>query len=329
MLKRMETEPYILHALEFDGKGGAIPLSGAEISQKIHDDQLTWVHLDATDPRSRQWIEREVNYLDALIVQALLEEDTRPRLEEFDHGILLILRGANLNESADPEDMVSIRLWIDQHRVISLRRRRSKAAEDLRQQLEVGKGPHQAGDFLSRLVHALFERMEPVFGDMADEIARLEAEVLKEPNEDLRQAITGIRTQTIMFHRDLTPQREVVGRLRGLNYAWLTHTQKRHLQEEYNRITRYLEDLNEMRERAMVVQDELANALTARLNRNMYTVSVMSAIFLPLTFITGLMGMNVSGIPGAESTFGFVACLFMMGLIVAVQVAFFRRRKWF
>jgi zinc transporter len=322
------TDP-ILFSYAFDGKGGGTPLEGQAVSDTIKADALAWVHMDATHPGTRSWLEREMTYLDPFIIEALLAEETRPRMAQVGDGVLLILRGVNLNENADPEDMVSIRLWVDAHRIISLRKRKLKAAQDLRDRLQVRKGPKDAGQFVSMLASRLFERMEPVLGALDDATDQIEEKILEEVQSNLRESIVDIRKQAILFRRYMSPQRDAIGQLRMADLPWLNESHKRHLQEAHNHVTRYVEDLDAIRERAQIVKDELANHLADRLNKNMYVLSVIAAIFLPLGFLTGLFGINVGGMPGVDDANAFWAVTGLMVVLVVIEVIVFKRLKWF
>ncbi|MCB2081040.1 MAG: zinc transporter ZntB [Hyphomicrobiales bacterium] len=325
----MEDQPRILLAYGFDGSGGGKPLEALEISSEIHSERLAWVHLNATHAKTREWLHQEVSYLDDLILDALLADETRPRSVEFDEGVLLILRGVNLNEGAEPEDMVSIRLWVDAQRIISLERRHVKAVRDIIERLEQGKGPKDAGDFLAQLCARLFERMEPVLAELDEATDTIEEKVMEDPEIEERQTIVDIRKQAIMLRRYIAPQRDVMQHLRTSELKWLNAMHKRHLQESYDRVLRYAEDLDAIRERAQIVKDELANALSDRLNRNLYILSVIAAIFLPLGFLTGLLGINVGGIPGADNPLAFWLVIAGMGILVAIQVWLFKKLRWF
>ncbi|MBG78112.1 MAG: zinc transporter ZntB [Alphaproteobacteria bacterium] len=324
-------DSFILHASLFDGKGGATPLDGMAITQKVKEKSLAWVHLDANHQESREWLKRELNYLDPLVVEALVADETRPRVAQFQGGVLLILRGVNLNEGADPEDMVSLRVWVDDSRIISLQRRSLKAVSDIQAMLmsEAQNGPKNAGEFVAMLVVRLLERMEPVFAHVDEALDVMEEGVIEEPDASKRQDVSDLRKQVIWFRRYLLPQRDALMLLRGSDVSWLNNAHKRHIQEALDRAIRYVEDLDAFRERAQVIKDELEAALNDRLNHNMYVLSVIAAIFLPLGFLTGLLGINVGGIPGAENDWSF---LIFCGILIAVvvgQVALFRKMKWF
>lgn len=320
---------FIHMAYSFDGNGGCTSLEGDAIAQQLKADALAWVHLDAAHPESRNWLEKELAYLDPFIIEALLEDETRPRLTEIGDGVLMILRGVNLNEDADPEDMVSIRLWIDDHRIISLRRRKLKAVSDIKERLLAGKGPKNSGDFICMLIARLFERMEPTLTALDETMDDTEEAVMENADTSLREAVINVRKKAIILRRYMAPQRDAITQLRMAEMSWLSPSHNRHLQESLNLVTRYVEDLDTIRERAQIVKDELTNVLSDRLNRNMYILSVIAAIFLPLGFLTGLLGVNVGGIPGADNNQAFLIFCGMLGALVALQIFVFRALRWF
>ena len=325
----MTDQSHIINAYHIKGDGYGRLLQGDDIAKVIRDDALAWVHLDANNPQSRRWLEREITYLDKIILDALLAEETRPRIMEFDKGALLILRGVNLNENSSPEDMISIRLWIDEHRIISLQKRPLRAVKGLKEALEQGKGPKDSGDFISDLTAKLFEKMEPIFSDLDERLDDIEEKIIDEPDITERAELTLIRKQAIIFRRYIAPQRDVMMYLRASELSWIRPADKRQMQESLDRVTRYTEDLDAIRERSQIVKDELANILSDKMNKNMYVLSVIAAIFLPLGFFTGLMGINIGGMPGVESDDAFWLFSGVLALLVLFQVVLFKKLKWF
>lgn len=319
----------IIHACTITGDGAALPLTGDAISQEIKADSLAWVHLDGNRPETREWIKKEIIYLDNIILDALLAEETRPRVLEFEQGSLLILRGVNLNDNARHEDMISIRLWVDAHRIISIQRRPLKAIKDIQEKLNDGKGPKNTGDFVTALTARLFERMEPVFTEMDEKLDTIEEAVIENPDISERQSITEIRKKAIVFRRYITPQRDVIMHLRISNQSWLNEMHQRKLQESLDRVMRYVEDLDAIRERAQIVKDELSSVLADKMNKNMYVLSVIAAVFLPLGFFTGLMGINIGGMPGVENDNAFWIFSGILIALVIIQVILFKKLKWF
>ena len=103
----------------------------------------------------------------------------------------------------------------------------------------------------------------------------------------------------------------------------------RRLIEAQDSISRVIDELDAVRERAHIINDEVTNQLTERLNKNMYALSVIAAIFLPLGFLTGLLGINIAGIPGAENPAAFAIFCAMLSMLVIAQIVLFRKLKWF
>jgi zinc transporter len=320
---------HVLFAYRFDGKGGGEALPDEQVAKEIKADTLAWVHLNVDHPDTKPWLERELSYLEPFVIDALLMEETRPRAVEVGKGVLVILRGVNLNENARPEDMISIRLWIDGNRIISLQKRQLKAVKDVAKAIESGYGPKNSGEFLTALISRLSERMEPVLDTLEDHTDVIEEQILEDPDITLRGEIIEVRRQAIILRRYIVPQRDVTTQLSFTKLAWIDATQKRQLQENSDRITRYVEHLDAVRERTQIIKDELSNIIAERLNKNTYMLSVIAAIFLPLGFLTGLLGINVGGIPGAENDTAFVLFCGGLLLIAVLQVIIFKRLKWF
>ncbi len=127
----------LIYACLLDGKGGGSEVDWEDIEKWKPEDGFLWVHIDYTGDHACRWLD-EKSGLDEVVREALIAEETRPRSVATHDGLMLILRGVNLNPGADPEDMVSIRMWIDRGRVITMRRRRLMAAEDMK--ALIGKG---------------------------------------------------------------------------------------------------------------------------------------------------------------------------------------------
>lgn len=317
---------WVVLAYQLDGKGGGSAIPAAELSNELSGSY--WVHLDLNHEESHQWLRQSAG-LEPVIIDALTAEETRPRVVEMDDSALIILRGVNLNEDADPEDMVSIRLYIDQHRIISTRRRKLKAVADIEEQISHGVGPKSSGELVSMLAARLGDRMEESITRLSESTDDVEESVIDNPDSGLRHQIVEIRKQAIVFRRYLSPQRDALAKLRSSELVLFSKSDKRYFQETYDRTLRYVEDLDAARERAQIVQDELTTLLTDRLNKNMYLLSVIAAVFLPLGFFTGLLGINVGGLPGVDNPMAFWEFSILLLVLVVLQILVFKWRKWF
>ena len=317
----------LLHALLLDRNGGAEPIEPASIDSWQPEDGLLWLHLDVAENPPGKWMRTALG-LKPAVVETLTADETRPRSLTLSEGLLTVLRGVNMNPGADPEDMVSIRLWIEPDRIVSTRRRRLLSVQDLEEELEQGLGPKTSGEFLAELIGRLADRIGIFVDTIEDSLSSIEEAESEEAAHNRRRSLALVRRQIASVRRFLAPQRDALDRLYRNPGNLLSDAETDRLREEADRVTRYLEDLDLARERAVVLQEELMNELAQMQNTRMYVLSVVAAIFLPLTFVTGLLGMNVGGLPGLDSPKGFLVALVVMVLTSAAMLIYFRFRKW-
>ena len=322
-----ENNQGLLLAYVLDGAGGAKKVGWDEINSWEPGHGVLWVHLDYSKAETVEWLSNKSG-LDEVISEALTEEDSRPRCTPFHEGLLLGLRGVNLSPGANPEDMVGIRIWFEKDRIISTRKRKILSVSDMQAAIEQGDGPKDMGDFLVQITGTIMGRMRHVIDDLEDGVADMEEQILTTESHQLRSQLAGLRRQAISFRRYLAPQREALSRLLIEKISWVDDSYRIRLREVSDQLARYLEDLDEARDRAAVTQEELVNRLSEQMNNKMYLLSIVAAIFLPLGFLTGLLGINVGGIPGADSKLGFAFFVVMLVIVVFFQVWFFKKKKW-
>lgn len=272
-----------------------------------------WLHLGLSEAVESALLADEALPNEA--VWALLEEDTQPRARRIDGTVLLILRGINELLGAEPEDMISLRLAIAPGRVVSLERRRLGQVDRMIQAFEAGDPPETPGRFVLTLIEGLREAAEPVLDRLEAQVVRLERQAIelegRLPPED-RTLLPNLRQDIILIHRYTAPQATALHQLVRLDPPWLV--ERGTIEEEAESFLRIAADLDALRARAQVVAEQVSLAAAERTNRIVMLLSVVSAVFLPLTFLTGLLGVNLGGIPGAESPAAFT----IFGAVLAV-----------
>ncbi len=323
----MPTNNFTIKASQLDGQGGVSPLDWHDLTDPKSDKNLLWVHLNYASEQGQSWLYLHSG-LDELIIEALLAEETRPRVTPIGSGLLMALRGVNLSPDADPEDMISVRLWLDRNRIISAGKRPLLALKELEAALANKVGPSTIGEFLIEINHRLLEQVGEVIADIEDHVAEMEEEVICAESKDLRTRLADIRRQIISLRRYLAPQREALNRLQVEKVEWLSEQDRMRLREVSDRLTRQVEDLDAARDQAGVTHEEIASRLSEQANRRMYFLSIIAAVFLPLSFLTGLLGINVGGIPGSNSPLAFTIVCLLLAALVGVEVWIFKKQKW-
>ncbi len=311
-----------------DGQGGGRRLGWEDIAGWRPDHGLIWIHLDYSHPNSMRWLDEESG-IDRIVRRVLTSDESRPRCEPFEGGLLTILRGVNLNPGADPEDMVSVRIWLEQRRIVSCRHRRLASIADLQERLNKGIGPRSQGNFLAQLSENLVKRMDGVIESLEDDALALEERLSDHERGNLRSEISDMRRIVIHLRRYLTPQRDALKRLQAMELDWLSSEARLRLNEAADQTQRYLEGLDAIRDQTQVAQEELTQKLTEQTERRMYVLAIITSVFLPLGFLTGLLGINVGGMPGVDNPLAFwVVCLLAL-VVGGISLWVLRLMRWF
>ncbi len=301
----------LICAYRLDGAGSGRLIGWQEI--EAPEEGLTWIHLHREGEKARQWLKNKSG-IDPLFQENLLSEENQPRRVSDDNGLFLTMRGVNLNPGADPDDMIYINLWVGDNRIVTVRTQHLMAIEDIREALASGDGPKGPGDFIVLMLNRLVVRMEPILTALDQNMDDFEEMLLEGGEEAVRDGLGKQRQALIGLRRFLTPQRDILNALmEEQGISWIDAQNHRQIREAGARTHRYIGDIEAARDRAMLIQDELSRLLNERMNRAMYMLSVVTGIFLPLGLLTGLLGINVGGMPGVDSNLAFwFVCLILL-----------------
>ena len=293
------------------------------------DDRVLWVHLDRTRERAQQWLRTEAS-LEPFVVDALLAEETRPTFQMIGDGLLVILRGVNMHPGAEPDEFIALRMWFDRTRVITLRHYRFQTIVELRQRAQRQSAPATPGAFLAAVAHGLATRMGPSVQNLQDMLDEVEDAMIAETGDgrESRRSLSDIRRQAISIRRYVVPQRDALRELTSQQIALLTSPDVTLLRLAAEQVARVADALEELRDRAAVNQDEIRARHEARVGRTVYLLTLVAALALPLSLLTGLLGINVGGIPLADSAYGFTIICVIMVVIAVVEIVVLRRLRW-
>ena len=311
----------LVFGFSLNGKGGLISL------QEVEDGRVpVWFHLDLLKKDCKS--DLILLSLPDHAIDGLTRQDTRPRISVFEEGILLILRVINLNPGENPNDMVSLRLWIEKDRIISLRQKKILSAQDIKEDLENNIGPKNVSEVVTSIIERIADRISEYVDGIEARMEKFEDDAGADDIVEARANLSKLRRETAMVRRYLAPQREALEALYRLSVNILNKDDRNYVQELSDRIIRYVEDLDLVREKAVMLQEELMNRMAQQQNDRMYVLSIVAAIFLPISFVTGLFGMNVAGLPGISEPLAFIYVASSMAVLVAGILWYFRTRKW-
>lgn len=325
-----EDETAMLFGRVLDGRGGARSIDWAEAQgwRPAAAGEVLWLHLRRTHAGVCDWLQAELGIPEPT-ARLLTSDATRPRAFREGETLVAMLRGINFNPGAAPEDMVSMQLWSDGMRLVTLRRAPLQTPQDTLLEFEAGTGPVDAGSLVTSLTGHMVQRMNAAIVDMNDEIDRLEdLDMEEESNEEVLSNAVAIRRNCLALQRHMGPQHVALEAIARDAPAWFEAHDRREIAETIALLRRFLDDIDISKESAVVLMDELRARSLAGSERTNYLLTIVAAIFLPLTFLTGLLGINVGGIPGADDGAAFWIVVGLCAAIMLTQLALFRKWKW-
>ncbi len=288
-----------------------------------------WIHLNGKDELAHKWLQNESN-IDPQILEIMLSKQTRARFVASENGFLIVLKAINQDPSGTLDDVVSVRIYVEKDRIISLSRKNELLLPNLNQKITKERTSFTPFEILIQIANELFTNLEKEIETLDDEVDRMD-ELMNESGDiadNLVPLLSQIRSQTIILKSYLTPQKEVLRQLMNVNVSWFAKNSKSLFLNFSEKISLFLENLEVIKERTVVTLDEIRIRNVEKTNRNSYIFSVVAVLFLPLGFLTGLFGMNLAGIPGANHPWSFtVFCLAILGLSTALLIVL-KRIKW-
>lgn len=313
-----------VYVVEGPGKAHSIPID--EAAATWGKAPLLWIHLNEPGKDALEWLRDQCGIPYPAFV-ALTAVETRPRADFLDDGAIINLRGLGATPDDDPDVLVSIRLWAEAGRVISISYRSLSAIEQVCEKTRAGR-ILDPGDLIVELADVITARLDPVVATLGDTVDDLEAHVDNAVIYGARSRIADARSHSIDYRRFLQPQRDALERLSTATVAWVTEEDRLHLREAANRAARMAEELEAVRERAALLHEQLTDLRAEQIDQRSLIIAMIALIFLPLTFVTGLFGMNVAGIPWKDDPMAFwwiaIGCT-VFGFVAWIAV---RWQRW-
>lgn len=289
-----------------------------------HHGGFVWLHIEGF---GRNGLPELPSYVPRLPANALLAGETRPRCDQIEGAALVNLRGTGQQATPDSDRLVSIRVWVEGSRVTSVSRNRLAALEKVEMEMRAGR-LEDGGDFVATLARAISTELDPQVADLSDQLDECE-ELIENANiYALRRRIAALRSQAIALRRFVAPDRDALASMAQLKFTWISEEDRLHLREGTDRFARMAEELEAVRERAALLHEQLTDLRAEIVDRRSLAIAIVAFIFLPLTFITGLLGMNVEGIPYADRHWAFWGVIGLCSLLSLVVLGWFTVRQW-
>ena len=289
--------------------------------------KFEWLHFCARHDDIESALNDQLG-LPMFISQALVAQETRSRAIVRPEGIMVLFKAMHQHDGADPEMMVSLRLWIEPHRIVSAREHDIDALLTIGDEMAAGYGPTSTADFLIDMIGHVYDEFDPLIDAMETEIDSLEALVEREETAAVCGRLAALERRAAIFHRHLAPQSAIFTLVGASRCPIVGDDDRDHLNELDSRLHGILETLRDMRERALIIDQRIQRIEEFRHTKANLVFAVAATLFLPATFLTGLFGMNVGGIPWLDEPMGFVLMSGICLALIGASYAMIRGGRW-
>jgi len=309
----------------FDGRGGVQRYEDVATLPPAPPKGFVMVSGNARSPEFRVWLKGELGAFNADI---LTVPSSRSRCTVLDDKAMVVLRVAR--PGADPDDIGRqlMSLWIEKGRVIIASELNVPDFLGIKQWNQAHHAPVTVADLVARLGLRAADRIEPLIERLGDSLDSIEEAVMRDMNGDARGKLAHLRRTLIGFRKLVWPQRDVLNTLEIEDLSFLSQRDRARLREASARSARLGDELQALSERAVLVHEQILDARAEQTNRAMLVLAAVTVVFMPLTVISGMLGMNLSGIPFADSPYAFGVVALILLVVALGTVWFMRGRKW-
>ena len=311
----------------FDGRGGVRKLSDEEETKpySVPPKGFVLVSGNSRSPDFKVWLREE---LGDFVSDMISVPSTRTRCVVMEDRAMVILRVPRPNASPEDVGRQLLSLWLEKGRVIVSSELNIPEFLGVAQWQQSHHAPLSPADLVARLGLRAADRMEPLIERLGDNLDSIEEGLMTERKHDVRSKLAHLRRTLINFRRLIWPQRDVLNTLEIEDLSFFSPRDRVRLREASQRSARLGDELQALSERAVLVHEQILDTRADQMNKTMLLLTAVTVILMPLTVISGVLGMNVAGIPYADSPYAFWVVAGLLALIGALLFFVMRRVKW-
>jgi magnesium transporter len=310
-------------------KETAAELLESEIKENFEG--IYWLNIDGLgDIKLFRRIGEQFDIHD-LSLEDILNIDQRPKIEEHEGYFLIVVKMISWNTTKSEIDVEQVSLILRNNMVLTFQEKPGDVFTSIRERLRNNKGRirREGADYLAfALLDAIVDNYFVVFEQLGEQITACENEVIHNPTASTSAKIHALRNRLIMLRRAIWPLREVANELKRVESDMFRDETKPYFKDLYDHTLQIIEAMETYRDVLSGLLDGYQNAVSNRMNEIMKILTIISTLFIPLSFLAGLYGMNFKNMPELEWQWGYHMLLAVMGTLAAGLLLFFRKKRW-
>jgi len=296
-----------------------------------HKSGVTWLNIDGI--KDTTLIEEVGNYLGLhhLLIEDIANTGQRPKIEDFEDYLFIILKMIYCNNFKDDIEIEQVSVILGPDFVISFQERKGDVFESIREKIRKGKGKirKEGADYLAyNLIDSIVDNYFVILENIAEKIEKIEERLLIQPTPNILQNIHELKRNIIFLRKSVWPLREIISRLEKPESKLIKETTQIYMRDIYDHSIQIMDTIETQREMISGMLDIYLSSISNKMNEVMKVLTIIATIFIPLTFIAGIYGMNFNYMPELSWRWGYFATLLVMVLVGVLMVFYFRKKKW-
>ena len=292
---------------------------------------VTWLNISGVYDTNLIEEVGEIFGIHPLTLEDITNTTQRPKMEEYDDYIFIILKMVFFDEKTKEMSVEQVGLIIGKSYVLSFQEKPGDILESLRNKIRNSKGKirHLGSDYLIYgIIDAIIDHYYVILEQLGEEIEFLEEDLLKNPNQKTLNSIYKLKQELVFLRKSLWPTREVIGTLQRIEHELISESIGVYLRDVYDHIIQIVDTVETLRDMTSSMLDLYLSTVSNKMNEVMKVLTMFAAIFIPLTFVVGVYGMNFDYMPELHSKLGYPIVWGVLLTIIIGLVIYFKKKKW-
>lgn len=292
---------------------------------------VTWINIDGLHDENS--IEEICTYLDIhkLSMEDILSVGQRPKLEEYQDYVQAVIKILTIDSVDEVIEYEQLSFILKGNILVTFQEKTGDVFDGVRNRIREGKGnvrKRGADYLLYALLDLVVDHYFIVLDNFGEKLEDLETELLNNPDKTILNKLHRLRRETLLLRRTVYPLREMIGRFEKLEEPLISNSIKIFIRDLYDHTVKVIENIEVLRDMTSGLLDLYMNTTSNKMNEIMKVLTIMTSIFIPLTFIAGVYGMNFTNMPELQHKYGYFVILGVMVVVVLGMLYYLKRKKW-
>lgn len=305
----------------------------AELKECLQDSSISWVNITGVNDPDKLSQIGTVYGVDDLVLEDIMNLDHRPKIEEFPDYSFIVVKMLSPDTESDGVLKEQVSLVLGKNFVLSFQEREGDVFDPIRDRIRKGQGRvrSSSADYLCYLlIDVIIDNYFRIVDTMGERLDDLENRVFTDPDEKQLTELQSFKQELVDVRRVVLPLRETLAYILRGDSQFVNENNIKYYRDAYDHTMEVFDALESYIEMTNSIRDLYLSSLSNKMNQIMKVLTIMASLFIPLTFIVGIYGMNFTNMPEIyDWDFGYISVWIIMILVTIGMIIFFKRKKWF